>query len=105
MGERRLRMLEARLPPDVFVLGVDEHTGAVFDLDAGTVTVTGNGGLSVRVAGRTRRFETGTVVPIGALREGGHDSAESPPPHVEEATDPLADEVGQSEQAFTEALA
>ncbi len=35
MGERRLRMLEALLPEDVFVLGVDSHTALVLDLDAG----------------------------------------------------------------------
>ena len=28
MGERRLRGLERELPDDVFVLGVDGHTGA-----------------------------------------------------------------------------
>jgi len=31
------------------VLGVDEHTAVVFDLDAGVVRVEGSGGLTVRV--------------------------------------------------------
>src|SRR5438105_1489645 len=34
LGERRLRAIEAELPGDAFVLGVDEHTGCVLDLDA-----------------------------------------------------------------------
>ena len=33
MGERRLSMLERELPDYVYVLGVDEHTGMVIDLD------------------------------------------------------------------------
>ena len=32
LGERRLRVLEAELPDDVFVLGIDEHTAAVLRL-------------------------------------------------------------------------
>ena len=33
MGERRLSLLEAQLPEGVFILGVDEHTGLILDLD------------------------------------------------------------------------
>ena len=35
MGERRLAVMEELLPADAWVLGVDEHTALVFDLDAG----------------------------------------------------------------------
>src|SRR5438270_8356340 len=52
MGEPRLAQLERELPPDVFVLGVDEHTGLVLDLDAGTGTVVGRGVVTVRKDGR-----------------------------------------------------
>jgi len=31
LGERRLQVLEAELPPDVFILGVDGHTALVLD--------------------------------------------------------------------------
>ena len=43
LGELRLAMLEAQLPDEVGVLGVDEHTAMVIDLEAGSVTVSGNG--------------------------------------------------------------
>ena len=49
MGERRLSMLEKELPSDVYVLGVDEHTGVVLDIDADTATVVGKGVVTVRV--------------------------------------------------------
>ena len=42
LGEARLRALEAQLPEGGWVLGVDEHTVCVFDLEAGTVAVAGS---------------------------------------------------------------
>ncbi|MBV8526958.1 MAG: hypothetical protein JOZ75_01440 [Candidatus Dormibacteraeota bacterium] len=67
LGERRLRMLETQLPDGVDVLGVDEHTAAVFDLDAGTVSVLGRGGVTWRHRGESRRVETGTSLPVETL--------------------------------------
>src|SRR5215510_9730375 len=56
LGERRLAMMEAMLPDDAWVLGVDEHTAVIMDLDARTVTVSGRGGLTVRRRGTSRTF-------------------------------------------------
>ena len=69
MGERRLRMLEAQLPDDVFVLGVDSHTALLLDLEAGTAGIVGLGGVTVRVDGRSTRFAAGTEIAIEALGE------------------------------------
>ena len=69
MGERRLRVLEDLLPVGVFVLGVDSHTALVLDLEAGLASVAGLGGVTVRVAGRSARFEAGASIPISALGE------------------------------------
>lgn len=59
LGETRLAHLEAQLPADVGVLGVDEHTALLLDLDAGVVGVRGNGTVTVRREGQV------TVVPDG----------------------------------------
>jgi hypothetical protein len=67
LGERRLSMLEAQLPEEVFVLGVDEHTACIVDLDAGTATVAGLGGVTVRRRGRIDRVEAGTTVGVAEL--------------------------------------
>jgi len=67
LGERRLSLLEGSLPPEVFVLGVDEHTACVLDLAARTATVLGNGGVTVRRAGRSTVFPAGTVVGLDEL--------------------------------------
>ena len=48
MGERRLRLLEEQLPDDVFILGVDEHTGVAFDLESRRANVFGRGRMTVR---------------------------------------------------------
>jgi hypothetical protein len=68
MGERRLSMLESELPSNVFVLGVDEHTGVVMDIDADTATVVGKGVATIRVRGVSEEFVSGTVMPLDRLR-------------------------------------
>lgn len=62
VGETRFRALEALLPDDVGVLGIDEHTGVDFDLEAGTATVFGRGGVTLRSAdGRELVIAAGDV--------------------------------------------
>ena len=69
MGERRLRTLEASLPPDTFILGVDSHTALVIDLERGAASVAGLGGVTVRVAGRSAVFPSGTDVATATLAD------------------------------------
>jgi cyanophycinase-like exopeptidase len=59
LGEPRLAALEAQLPDEVGVLGVDEHTAAIFDLPSRTLEVRGNGVVSVRRRGSTTTFADG----------------------------------------------
>ena len=70
LGERRLSALEPDLPDGVWVLGVDEHTALVIDLDAGTAAVEGNGTVTVRADGASAVFDTGTVLGLDQLRPG-----------------------------------
>lgn len=88
MGERRLLLLEERLPDDAFVLGVDEHTGAVLDLDARALAVVGNGAVHVRRRGATTSFPSGETVPFEALLTGTSNG--SPPSAPEAAPRPEA---------------
>jgi hypothetical protein len=69
MGERRLSMLERELPADVYVLGVDEHTGMVIDLDAETVTVVGKGVVTIRVRGESTQIASGETFSVDRLRD------------------------------------
>ena len=69
MGERRLAMLERELPDDVYVLGVDEHTGLVIDLDTETVNVVGKGVVTIRVHGVSTQIASGETFPVDRLRD------------------------------------
>jgi hypothetical protein len=118
LGERRLRILEEQLADDAFVLGVDEHTGVILDLDAGTAEVLGLGQLTVRRHGQSSTVPTGSTVPIGALMDlamgggrvagavGGATAPSVPSGGTtrKEAT-PLLATIREQEEAFDAALA
>jgi len=70
LGERRLSALERELPDGAWVLGVDEHTALVLDVDAGTAAVEGNGGVTIRRDGGSSRIEAGTTLGLDELRPG-----------------------------------
>jgi len=67
MGERRLQALEAMLPADAWILGVDEHTAFVADPDSRQVTVIGRSGVTVRRHGVTEHFPAGARVPLASF--------------------------------------
>ena len=111
MGERRLSLLEAMLPPEMFILGVDEHTACVLDLDAGTATVAGLGAVTIRRQGQMAVLVTGTTVPLSSLAESGTGSVRTETPVVAaggpgaEAADPLVTDIDRFEHAFDAAIA
>ncbi len=69
MGERRLAMLERELPDDVYVLGVDEHTGLIIDLDTQTVNVVGKGVVTIRIHGESTQIASGETFSLDRLRD------------------------------------
>lgn len=69
LGENRLSALESQLPDDVGVLGIDEHTAAVIDVDARTLSVNGTGTVTVRRRGVSTSFVSGAVVALAEIAE------------------------------------
>jgi cyanophycinase-like exopeptidase len=69
LGERRLTMLEGLLPDGTFVLGIDEHTGLVIDLDTGTADVVGRGVITVRSGGQEWSVGTGSSTTLAEIAE------------------------------------
>jgi hypothetical protein len=67
LGEERLRAMEDQLPLEGWVLGVDEHTACIFDLDAETATVTGLGVVTVRHHGNSATIPSGRTLAIADL--------------------------------------
>ena len=82
LGERRLLMLEPELDDDVFILGVDEHTGVIIDLDAQTAEVVGKGGITLRKDAVSTRIESGETVPFSTLQRGPVSDASGAVPAV-----------------------
>jgi hypothetical protein len=109
LGERRLRGLEAAMPDDTFILGIDEHTSFVLDLGAGRATIRGRGGLTIRRAGRSVVFGPGNEVSIDELRAaafGPDAERDSPMPASDRDRDtPAESHVSDAEEAFDDALA
>lgn len=67
IGERRLRVLEDELDPATWVLGIDEHTAAVIDLDARELTVEGRGRVVARVRGEEHVVPAGERIGLDTL--------------------------------------
>ncbi len=79
LGERRLRLMEQELPTDHYVLGVDEHTGVILNLEEGSAEVVGNGTLTVRIDGQSRTFPSGTILDLAFLVTPDGDAASTAP--------------------------
>ncbi len=112
MGERRLSAMERELAEEIFVLGIDEHTGLVFDLDANTATVVGKGVVSLRLRGNTSEIASGEVFSIDRLRNPWSDSqtsvavaiTESAPVVIETVDSNLRQATDRLNDAFAAAL-
>ena len=73
LGERRLSLLEKKLASDhndAYVLGLDEHTGVMIDLDAGSAQVVGLGVMTIRRSGVSVEIPTGTTLGLEVLIAG-----------------------------------
>jgi len=68
MGEVRFRALEAQLPGNVTVLGLDEHTACLLDLGNQQAKVRGIGRVTVRRGGVERTFGKGERFSLAVLR-------------------------------------
>lgn len=82
MGEPRLNILETRLPFDVVVLGIDEHTACTFDLTAQTCAVAGTGQVTVRYGERETYYLAGSTFSFAKLRAAN--LGQSAPPTEQE---------------------
>jgi hypothetical protein len=113
MGERRLAILEEQLPADAHVIGVDEHTGVILDLDSNTATVVGNSTITVRIKGRSTIHNAGDVISIDALRDPATGATNipiqvttlnNPQAEPEKDSTSLANDTQNAERSFNEAM-
>lgn len=68
MGAARFEILETKLPWDVVVLGIDEHTALTLDPRAQHSTVSGVGRVTIRYAGKATIYPSGATIPFDQMR-------------------------------------
>jgi len=73
MGEPRFRKMEALLPDDVGILGVDEHTACILNFQKNEATIRGIGTVTLRQRGKESVFGKGDRFPLQVLLEGKAD--------------------------------
>lgn len=95
MGESRFRRLESMLPEDVSVLGIDEHTACIINLDTEEVSIKGIGTVTLRHGEFEKIFFRGERFPLRMLSEkgGGVVRAEEP---LKMAASDIAREPGET---------
>jgi peptidase E len=69
MGESRFRKLESMLPDDVSILGLDEHTACIIDLDSEAISIKGIGGVTLRCHESESRYQRGGQYPLKVFLE------------------------------------
>jgi cyanophycinase-like exopeptidase len=67
MGEPRFQQLEALLPDKSTILGVDEHTACIIDLESQHIDIQGIGDITIRRKGREIKFGKGEQIPFEEL--------------------------------------
>ena len=68
LGARRLAAMEQELDDATWVLGIDEHTALVLDLDSGDARIEGRGQVTVRRRDAQVVFRAGDDVSVDVLR-------------------------------------
>jgi len=67
-GEPRFRVLEDQLPAEVHVLGIDEHTACIIDLDRNEARIRGAGAVTLRRAGSQLILRKNDVVSLDVFK-------------------------------------
>lgn len=97
MGRARYERLRAMLPPEVVVLGIDEHTALLLDLEAGLAEVLGRGTVTIARGADEETVARGETI---ALRELGPfhmpDLAADLPPEIWAELDAAAQAAAES---------
>lgn len=113
MGEPRFRRLEAMLPDETGILGLDEHTALMIDFARQEAAIEGIGRVTLRLRGREQVFSKGDRLPLDLLRCGlaaGHPQPEPPQPTPREAAPAPSEQeavwrrLREQEQGFLTAL-
>ncbi|MGD8741689.1 MAG: hypothetical protein PVG34_15330 [Desulfobacterales bacterium] len=112
MGEPRFGQLVSLLPEDVAILGLDEHTACILDLENEEAVIKGIGQVTLQHAGHQIVFKTGDRFSLEVLRgtdRGGNWQPTALVPEVSETDsaveeDTFWDQIHRLEAVFYEGL-
>ena len=108
MGEPRLARLEEMLPPEVPILGIDEHTACIVDFQNGQVAVRGIGGVTLRHRGEERVYKDGQTLPLEEFQRlavpARQEISAPPAPSASAALEPLMARVHSFQESFDRSL-
>ena len=107
LGEPRLKRLEALLPAEVPILGLDEHTACLIDFDKKSVTVKGIGQVVLRQKGKEKLLTKGGALPLEVLSWEDWSPRKKPIPQAlqrEEQREGFWERIHSLEAAFDEGL-
>lgn len=90
MGKPRFQQLETLLPDNATIIGIDEHTACIIDLNAQRIDILGIGNVTIRQKGREIKFGKGDQIPLDVLVKeiNREDWAPKDVDDVEQASDP-----------------
>jgi len=106
MGESRLRRLESLLPPEIPILGLDEHTACILNFQNRQAMIKGIGGVTLKHRERKRTFQDGQILSLEEFQKiTSPPFAEPSPPSPQMATDQTVppsfmEQVKSSEASF-----
>jgi hypothetical protein len=78
MGASRFQSLEAQLPWDVVVIGIDEHTALTLDFETLRGWVSGVGNVTIRYAGNETTYPSGATIPFEQMSALTRDASARP---------------------------
>jgi peptidase E len=110
MGEPRLIRLEALLPPEIPILGIDEHTACILDFQASQVLIRGIGGVTLRHRGREKVFKDGQILPLEEFKGFGTSPIEektptpSQVPSIHLPQESFMDQVKSAQESFAKLI-
>jgi cyanophycinase-like exopeptidase len=99
LGGQRLEAMEHDLPEGVGVLGVDEHTAVVVDVEQRTATVHGAGVMTLRYRGASEAVPSGESIALTDLAALLSGAAHGHVATVHAVVDEAAVEVGPADEA------
>jgi cyanophycinase-like exopeptidase len=69
MGQERFNILRKMLPEDQIIIGIDEHTGLIFDFESCSMTVIGLGNVTILRLNESQVISSGSSLDLNELGE------------------------------------